>query len=118
VRCIGAGGIALLAILLMGCASSGQGTAAAGATDDTVVQWIDLTNTAGEPVTVSARVGAGAEQPLGFFGPAEYRRVRVSTGADPTGEIFLSARNNQTGNQATTRLKVTPGQTLRWDIKF
>jgi hypothetical protein len=108
----------VLAILLMGCASSGQGTAAAGAADDTVVQWIDITNTAGEPVTVSARVGAGPEQPLGFFGPAEYRRVRLPTGADPTGEIFLSARNNQTGNQATTRLKVTPGQTLRWDVRF
>lgn len=122
--------IVFLALLLAGCASSparegetaGQAQTttdeAAGAEGKTVLQWIDITNQAGEPVVVSARVGAGEEQRLGLFGPAEYRRVKITTGATSSGEIFLDARNDRTGNHATTRLQVTPSQTLRWDIQF
>ena len=104
-----------LSLVLAACASSGAGGVAE---NSTVQQWIDVTNQTSEPVTVTARVGAGAEQPLGFFGPAEYRRVKVETGVATTDEIYLEARNNETGNHATTNLKVTPGQTLRWDIQF
>jgi hypothetical protein len=107
--------IAALVVVLVGCASSGG---AGGAENTTVLQWIDITNQTTEPVVVTARVGAGPEQPLGFFGPAEYRRVKIDTSAASMDEIFLDARNDRTGNHATNRLRVTPGQTLRWDIQF
>jgi hypothetical protein len=108
--------IAGLLLVLAACASSGAGGGAAE--NSTVQQWIDITNQTSEPVAVTARVGAGAVQPLGFFGPAEYRRVKIDTGASTTDEIYLEARNDQTGNHATSRLKVIPAQTLRWDIQF
>jgi hypothetical protein len=105
-----------LALVLSACASSGAGGGAAEGS--TVEQWVDISNQSGEPVTVTARVGAGEVQPLGFFGPAEQRRVRINTGAATTDEIYVDARNDRTGNHATTTMKVVPGQTLRWDIQF
>ena len=105
-----------LTLVLSGCASSGAGGGAAEGS--TVEQWIDISNQTTEPVVVTARVGAGEEQRFGLFGPSEQHRVRISTGAATTDEIYLEARNDRTGNHATTTMKVVPGQTLRWDIHF
>ena len=100
---------------LAGCASA---PARQGDAGDTVLQFVDIRNDSGEPVTVTARVGASAEQNLGFLGPAESRRFDISTGASSTGTLVLRARNAQTGREATQTLEISPGQTLQWVIRF
>jgi len=85
---------------------------------ESVVQFLDIRNDTGEPVTVTARVGASPEQRLGFFEPTGFRRVELATGAATTGTIFLRARNPETGREATQTLEVSPGRTLEWTIRF
>ncbi len=107
---------ALLALLSL--AAGSACSSAPARQGEGVVQFIDIRNESGEPVVVTARVGASGEQRLGFFEQSSFRRVTISTGAATTGEIFLRARNADTGREAVTTLQAAPGQTLAWTIRF
>jgi hypothetical protein len=89
-----------------------------GAAGDTVLQFVDVRNESGEPVTLTARVGASEEQRLGFLEPGGFRRFEIPTGAASTGDLFLRARNPETGREATTTLQVQADRTLEWRIAF
>ena len=102
---------AVVLTVLSGCA----GTPERG---DAVLQFVDIRNESGEPVLVTARVSTSPEQQLGFLGPGEFRRFEIPTGANTTGDLFLRARNPQTGREAVETLQVVPGQTLEWRIRF
>lgn len=108
---------ALLAVLVASaaCASTPGGDDAAG---ETVLQFVDIRNESGEPVTLTARVGASEEQRLGFLEPGGSRRFEIPTGAASTGDLFLRARNPETGREATTTLQVQADRTLEWRIGF
>lgn len=109
--------VAVLALVALAACASGGGTATTDGQGD-VVQFIDIRNEASEAVVVTARVGASPEQQLGFLGPAEGRRFQISTGAAANDELFLRARNPDTGREATATLTLAPGQTLAWAIRF
>jgi hypothetical protein len=110
-------GAALFAVLAAAaaCASAPVGEGAGG---DTVLQFVDIRNESGEPVQLTARVGASEEQRLGFLEPGGYRRFEIPTGAASTGNLFLRARNPQTGREATTTLQVDAARTLEWRIRL
>lgn len=94
----------LIAALLAGCSSA---PVREGDGDTSVVQFIDVRNQTGEPVTVTARVGANPELRLGFMEPAAFRRFEIPTGAASDGTVFLRALNPQTGREATQRLQLS-----------
>jgi hypothetical protein len=112
------------ALFSIGCASAerqDQGTGQAqqeGQDEGAVVQFIDIENATSDQVFVTARVGNSAEQRLGFLEPGVRRRYTISTGASPTGEIFLRARDPERGMESTQTLSVSPGETLQWVISF
>ena len=97
------------------CASTPGGEGAAG---ETVLQFVDVRNESGEPLTLTARVGASEEQQLGFLEPGGFRRFEIPTGAASTGDLFMRARNPETGREATTTLQVQADRTLEWRIAF
>ena len=99
-------------LVLAGCASSPV------AEDRSVVQFIDIRNDSGEPVIVTARVGAGVEERLGFLEPGASRRFDVPTGAASTNTVELRARNPQTGREARQALELAPDRTLEWSIRL
>lgn len=106
--------VALL-VAAAACASTPGDDGAAG---DTVLQFVDIRNESGEPVLLEARVGASAAQNLGFLEPGGRRRYEIPTGAAATGDLFLRARNPDTGREATTTLQVQPGRVLEWAVTF